>query len=78
MKKLRSIERCREASLELCQPEKNGLVRQCVGILSEGAVIHGYAFLTGMYNLINMRQLHIFSIKPKLDMRLFVDFCVFP
>ena len=30
-----------------------------------------------MYSLINMRQLHIFSIKPKLDMRLFVDFCVF-
>ena len=27
--------------------------------------------------LINRRQLHIFSIKPKLDMRLFVDFCVF-
>ena len=25
-----------------------------------------------------MRQLHIFSIKPKVDMRLFVDFCVFP
>ena len=29
------------------------------------------------YSLINMRQLHIFSIKPKLDMGLFVDFCVF-
>ena len=26
------------------------------------------------YSLINRRQLHIFSIKPKLDMRLFVDF----
>ena len=24
-----------------------------------------------------MRQLHIFSVKPKLDMGLFVDFCVF-
>ena len=35
-------------------------------MLSEGAVIHGYASLTGMYSLINMRQLHIFSIKPKL------------
>ena len=31
-----------------------------------------------MYSLINRRQLHILSIKPKLDMRLFVDFCVFP
>ena len=31
-----------------------------------------------LYSLINMRQLHIFSVKPKLDMRLFVDFCVFP
>ena len=30
-----------------------------------------------LYSLINMRQLHIFSIKPKLDMGLFVDFCVF-
>ena len=30
------------------------------------------------YSLINRRELHIFSIKPKLDMRLFVDFCVFP
>ena len=25
-----------------------------------------------------MRQLHIFSIKPKLEMRLFVSFCVLP
>ena len=25
-----------------------------------------------------MRQLHIFSIKPKLDVWLLVDFCVFP
>jgi hypothetical protein len=31
-----------------------------------------------LYSLINMRQLHIFSNKPKIDMRLFVDFCVFP
>ena len=30
-----------------------------------------------LYMLINMIQLHIFSIKPKLDMGLFVDFCVF-
>ena len=33
---------------------------------------------TVRYSLMNMRQLHIFSIKPKLDKRLFVDFCVFP
>ena len=30
-----------------------------------------------LYSLINVRQLYIFSIKPKLDMGLFVDFCVF-
>ena len=29
------------------------------------------------YSLINTRQYHIVSIKQKLDMRLFVDFCVF-
>ena len=29
------------------------------------------------YSLISTRQLHIFSIKPKLDMQLFVDFYVF-
>ena len=28
------------------------------------------------YSLISTRQLHIFSIKPKLDMQLFVDFYV--
>jgi hypothetical protein len=28
-------------------------------------------------NDVNMRQLQIFSTKPKLDMQLFVDFCVF-
>ena len=32
---------------------------------------------TSNVQLINMRQLHIFSIKPKLDIQLFVDFCVF-
>ena len=32
---------------------------------------------TSNVQLINMRQLYIFSIKPKLDIRLFVDFCVF-
>ena len=32
---------------------------------------------TVRYSLINMRQIHIFSIKPKLDMGLFVDFFVF-
>ena len=31
----------------------------------------------GKYSLINRRQLHIFSIKPRLDMRLFIDFCDF-
>ena len=30
------------------------------------------------YSLINRRQLHVFSIEPKLDLRLIVDFCVFP
>ena len=30
-----------------------------------------------VYNLMNMRQFHIFSIKPELDIRLFVDFFVF-
>ena len=30
-----------------------------------------------LYSLISTRQLHIFSIKPKLDMQLFVDFYVF-
>ena len=30
-----------------------------------------------LYSLINMRQLNIFSIKPKHNMRLFVDFCIF-
>ena len=30
-----------------------------------------------VYNLMNMRQFHIFSIKPELDIRLFVDFCAF-
>ena len=30
------------------------------------------------YSLINMRQLHIFPIKQKLDMGLFVDFYVLP
>ena len=30
------------------------------------------------YSLINGRQLHIFSIEPKLDMGLFIDFCVSP
>ena len=30
-----------------------------------------------LYNLISMRQFHIFSIKPKLDMQLKVDFYVF-
>ena len=29
-----------------------------------------------LYSLTKMRQFHIFSIKPKLDMGLFVDFCV--
>ena len=29
------------------------------------------------YSLISTKQLHIFSINPKLDMQLFVDFCVF-
>ena len=32
---------------------------------------------TYKYSLINMRQLHIFSIESKFDMELFVDFCVF-
>ena len=32
---------------------------------------------TSNVQLINIRQLHIFSIKPKLDIQLFVDFCVF-
>ena len=30
-----------------------------------------------LYSLICTRQLHIFSIKPKLDMQVFVDFYVF-
>ena len=29
------------------------------------------------YSSINMRQLNIFSIKPKLDIKLFVEFCIF-
>ena len=34
-------------------------------------------YLTKYVQQKNMRQLHIFSIKPKLDMQLFVDFYVF-
>ena len=31
-----------------------------------------------IYSWLNMRQLHIFSVKPKHDKLLFVHFCVFP
>ena len=37
-----------------------------------------YGTSTNIYSLLNRKQLHIFSIKPKLDIRLFVYFCVFP
>ena len=35
-------------------------------------------YLTKYVQQKNMRQLHIFSIKPKFDIQLFHDFCFFP
>ena len=47
--------------------QENILVEFCLDVVMEL-----------LYSFINMGQLHVFfSIKQKLDMGLFVDFCVF-